>query len=166
MLRVGTLTGVGSAQPPATLAWFEPSDLHFGNVALGQTAQRTARLINTSTLPAQVARLRVTGQNASRFALETDCPAGSRIEGGAGCEVRVRFAPQVAGAVEAWVEIESDATNAPLARVSASGVSAPSAPSVPPPDATTPPGGGGALAIAWTALLAAATRMLRQRRRR
>ena len=94
-----------------------------------------------------------------------DCPAGSRIEGGARCEVRVRFAPQVAGAVEAWIEIESDATNAPLAQVSASGVPAASTPlPLPPAETMPPPDGGGVVATAWAALLAAATLALRRRR--
>ncbi len=161
LLRSGAVSGLGVTGPPAALTWREPPDLLFGNVALGQTVLRTALLVNASALPAQVARLRVTGPNASRFVLESDCPAGSRIEAGAGCELRLRFAPQVAGLVEGWIEIESDASNAPLARVSASGVTA----AADVPEVQTPPagGGGGAMPAWWTTLLAAAALALRRR---
>lgn len=162
VLRSGAVSGLGVADPPGVLTWREPPDLQLGNVVLGQTVLRTALLVNASALPAQVARLRVTGPNASRFVLESDCPAGSRIEAGASCEVRLRFAPQVTGLVEGWIEIESDARNAPLARVSASGVTAAAdVPEVPAPPAGG--GGGGAMQALWTTLLAAAALALRRR---
>lgn len=161
VLRSGAVSGLGVAEPPGALTWSEAPDVQFGNVVLGQTAQRTARLVNASAQPAQVSRLRVTGPNASRFVLEPDCPGGSRIEAGASCEVRLRFAPQLSGLVEGWIEIESDATNAPLARVSASGVPA----SDNPPPAEVPPagGGGGTMQAWWATLLAAAALALRRR---
>ncbi len=166
LLRSGAVSGLGAEQSPAVLTWLQPPDLRFSNVAVGQTVQRNARLANASALPVQVARLRVTGPNASRFVLESDCPSGSRIEPGAECELRLRFAPQVAGLVEAWIEIDSDAANAPLARVSASVVTPLAEPSLP-PAVDTPPtaGGGGAMRGVWTALLAAAALALRRRPR-
>lgn len=166
VLRSGAVSGLGVADPPGALAWRESPDLEFGNVALGQTVQRTALLVNPSSLHAQIARLRVTGPNASRFVLDSDCPAGSRLEAGASCELRLRFAPQVAGLVEGWIEIESDASNAPLARVSASGVPAAVEPLPAAPPSAPPGSGGGALHAVWTALLAAAAWVLLRRSRR
>lgn len=161
LLRSGAVAGTGSAEAPATLGWSAPPALAFGVVTIGDSAQRSAWLVNASATPAQLARLRVTGPNASRFALESDCPGGSRIEAGASCEVRVRFAPSVAGLVEGWIEIESDAANAPIARVSATGIAA--ATPAPAPETTTPPGGGAVRGL-WIAALAAALVALRRAR--
>ncbi len=165
VLRSGVVSGLGVTAPPAALGWRESPDLQFGSVALGQTALRTAVLVNASSLPAQIARLRVTGPNASRFALESDCAAGGLIAAGASCEMRLRFAPQVTGLVEGWIEIESDASNAALARVSASGVPASAEP---PPVEPSPAesSGGGAMQALWTTLLAAAALALRRLPRR
>lgn len=160
-LRSGAVAGTGSRDTPATLGWSAPPALAFGVVTIGESVQRSALLVNASTVPAQLARLRVSGPNASRFGLESDCPAGSRIEAGASCEVRVRYAPAVPGLVEGWIEIESDAANAPIARISATGIAA--AAPAPAPETTTPPGGGAVRGL-WLAALAAALVALRQAR--
>jgi cytochrome c553 len=158
LLRSGVLAGRGVEQAPPQLAWHEPPALAFGNVTVGASAERTAQLVNASAAPVQLQRLRLTGPSASRFVLDADCAAPTVLAAEDTCELRVRFAPSSAGLAEAWIEIESDASNAPLARVSASGVNdtAPPAPNEPPP----PEGGGGATSIAWLALLGAAVAAL------
>jgi cytochrome c553 len=157
LLRRGALAGQGVENAPPQLAWRERPALAFGNVALGASAELAAQLVNPSAVPVQLQRLRLTGPNASRFALDTDCATPALLPASGACELRVRFSPSSAGLAEAWVEIESDASNAPLARVSASGVStaAPTAPNEPPPE-----GGGGATSLAWLALLGAAVAAL------
>jgi cytochrome c553 len=165
LLRSGTLAGQGVEQAPSQLAWREPPALAFGNVALGASSERTAQLVNASVAPVQLQRLRLTGPNASRFTLDTDCAAPARLPANGACELRVRFAPSTAGLAEAWVEIESDASNAPLARVSASGVTTLDGPTVPPAPPPPPPpegGGGGTTSLAWLALLGAAVSALAQ----
>jgi cytochrome c553 len=159
LLRSGVLAGQGVENAPAQLAWREPPALAFGNVALGASAERSAQLVNPTAVPLQLLRLRLTGPNASRFVLDADCTAPSLLPAGGTCELRVRFAPSSAGLAEAWIEIESDAGNAPLARVSASGIAAPDAPRAPPPP-TSEGGGGGVASLAWLALLGAAVAAL------
>ncbi len=160
LLRRGTLAGHGVEQAPPRLAWREPPALDFGNVALGSNAERIAQLVNPGAAPVQLQRLRLTGPNAARFTLDTDCAAPTQIAASAACALRVRFAPSAAGLAEAWVEIESDAVNAPLARVAGTAVAVLDPP---PPAATAPPperGGGGAASPAWLALLGAAAAAL------
>jgi cytochrome c553 len=161
LLRSGVLAGQGVEQAPPRLDWREPPALAFGNVSVGASAERTARLVNPSASPVQLQRLRLTGPNASRFLLAADCAAPALLPAQGVCELRVRFAPSTAGLAEAWVEIESDASNAPLARVSASGVNAAQEPTPPPSPPPPPPeGGGGATSLAWLALLSAAVAAL------
>ena len=162
LLRSGTLAGQGVENAPPPLAWREPPALAFGNVALGASAERTAQLVNASALPVQLQRLRLTGPNASRFVLDADCAAPALLPANGTCTLRVRFAPSAAGLAEAWIEIESDASNAPLARVSASGVTAPDAPAAPPSPPPSSEGGGGTTSLAWLALLGAAAAALAQ----
>ena len=161
LLRSGALGGLGVADVPAELAWDESPDFAFGRVELGSTALRMAVLVNRSpTVPVELERLRVTGPGASRYRLEADCLASRYIEPGGRCTVQLVFAPTTAGLAEGWIEIESDARNAPLARASAPGVAAPADPA-PPPQTTTPPGGG-AVGRLWLALLVAALVALRR----
>lgn len=164
LLRSRTRARQGGEQAPSQLAWREPPALAFGNVALGVSSERTAQLVNASAAPVQLQRLRLTGPNASRFTLDTDCAAPARLLANGTCELRVRFAPSTAGLAEAWVESESDVSNAPLARMSASGVTALDGPTVPPAPPPPPPEGygGGTTSLAWLALLGPAVSALAQ----
>lgn len=77
------------------------------------------------------------------------------------CTVTIGFAPAAAGRAEGWIEIGSDASNAPLVRSSAAGVAAPAAE----PLAAAPnDSGGGALSAGWVAMLLAAVMALRKQR--
>lgn len=161
-VRIGAVAGTGTTGAAGALAWQSTPDFAFGPVASGVQITRRAVLANPSPQAATLTRLRVTGPNASRFSLDSDCPAGSRVEAGASCELRLSFVPSQLGLVEGWIEIESDAANAPLARVSATGVAAPAR--EPPPAETTEPPGGGSISIGWLAALAAGVAALRRRR--
>ena len=163
VLREGTLTGTGAVQEPPVLAWSAntPSLVDFGQVALGQAVRRELTLLNTSVGATMVATLRVTGPNASRFTLDAPCALAGRLDGMSACTVTIGFAPSTAGRAEGWIEIGSDASNAPLVRISAAGVAAPAAE----PLASAPSGsGGGALSAGWVAMLLAAVIALRKQR--
>lgn len=160
-LRSGTLSGLGLADVPPSLDWEATPDFAFGRVELGTPALRTAVLINRSpTLAVNLERLRITGPGASRFRLEADCLASRRIEPGGRCRLELGFVAQAPGLSEGWIEIEADATNAPLARASATAVSSAAEPAAPPAEA---PPAGGAVREVWLALLAAAVFGLRRR---
>jgi len=169
-LREGALTGAGAPELPATLAWSAgtPELIDFAQVPLGQSMQRTLGLVNPSSIPVGLTRLRVTGPNASRFTLQAPCVAAGRLEPGASCAVTLGFAPSAAGRVEGWIDLVSDAGNAPLVRIAAAGVAAPAQP--PSSPASMPAGesssGGGAVSAGWLVLLLAAVAALRRKRGR
>ena len=168
VLRQVVLTGTGAAVAPAVLAWSAntPALLDFGQVPLGQAARRELTLLNTSAAAVALARLHITGPSASRFTLDASCAAAGRLEGEAACTVTIGFAPTSAGGAEGWIEINSDASNAPLVRLAAAGVAAGVAAPGPEPVASAPAGsGGGALSAAWVAMLLAAVVALRTQRR-
>ena len=168
VLRQVVLTGTGAAVAPAVLAWsaITPTLLDFGQIPLGQTARRELTLLNTSAAAVALARLRVTGPNASRFTLDATCAAAGRLDSHAACAVAIGFAPTSAGRAEGWIEIHSDASNAPLVRIAAAGVAAGVAAPSAEPAASAPAGsGGGALSAGWVAMLLAAVFALRMQQR-
>ena len=163
VLREGTLTGTGAVLEPPVLAWSAntPSLVDFGQVALGQAVRRELTLLNTSAGATMVATLRVTGPNASRFTLDAPCALAGRLDGMSACTVTIGFDPAAAGRAEGWIEIGSDASNAPLVRISAAGVAAPAAQAL---AAAPNDSGGGALSAGWVAMLLAAVIALRKQR--
>jgi cytochrome c553 len=167
LLRSGRLQGTGAAQQPAQLAWSPARALiDFGRVAVGQSASSTLQLINSSSQPVLLQRLRITGPQALRFSLEAACARAGRLEAGERCDVSITHTPRSAERAEGWVELASDAANAPLLRVQGIGV----APTQPPPADDAPQeetgSGGGAVSAAWLAGLTAAVCALGALRRR
>lgn len=169
-LRTAAVSGTGiDVQAPA-LAWSTdtPPLLDFGRVAAGQTARLTATLLNPSPQAVDVRRLRVTGPAAARFSLGGTCAPAGRLEPGTACELSITFAPPSATLAEGWIEIDADASNAPLVRVAGLGA----APASPPASNDEPPAGddaatgGGATTPLWLALLVAAVIALRRHRMR
>lgn len=167
VLREGGLSGTGVALAPSALAWAAntPSLVDFGQIPVGQAARREITLLNTSAAGVALATLRITGPNASRFTLDASCAPTGRLDGLASCTVAIAFAPPSAGRAEGWVEIASDASNAPLIRIAAAGVAAPAVET----GASAPPGagtgGGGAMSVGWVAMLLAAIVALRLQHR-
>lgn len=167
-LREGTVSGVGVAAAPPVLAWLANAQtlIDFGQVPLGRTAQRELTLQNTSSAGAAIQTLRVTGPNAARFTMEGSYLTAGRLEGMAACTMTLTFTPTGAGRAEGWIEVTSNASNAPLVRVAAAGVAVPAAP----PAASAPPAeagngtGGGASSAGWVAMLCVAVLALRGRR--
>lgn len=165
VLREGVLTGTGVPSAPPVLAWSTntPALVDFGQVSVGQAARREVTLLNTSAAGVALATLRITGPNASRFTLDARCAPAGRLDGMASCDVAIGFAPSSAGRSEGWIEIVSDASNAPLVRIAAAGVAA--FPVEPAASAPTVTGGGGAISAGWVAMLLAALAALRLQRR-
>lgn len=163
VLRAGLLNGTGAAAAPPTLSWAAntPVLADFGQVALGQSSRRELTLINTSAAVVTLVSVRVTGSNASRFTLDAPCAVTGRLESMASCVVTLGFTPSSAGRAEGWIELISDASNAPLVRIAATGV----APTTAEPIASAPVGGGGgAMSAHWVAMLLAAVIALRMQR--
>ena len=164
VLREGNLAGTGAPQQPPALAWSAetPLPIDFGQVPVGQAVQRVLTLVNTTAAVVTLSRLRVTGPNASRFTLQAPCGEVDRLEAGAVCPVTLGFAPSAAGRVEGWIELVSDARNAPLVRVAAAGIAVP----VEPPVASEPDrssSGGGAMSAGWIVMLLFAVLALRRK---
>jgi len=164
LLRSGRLLGTGAALQPPTLAWAPATGLvDFGRVEVGRSAEMRLQLHNPGGAAVTLTRLRSSGPQALRFAVAADCLTAGRIEAGTRCEVTITHTPRSAERAESWVELASDAANAPLLRLQAIGVAAPApepAASAPAQDTT----GGGALSP-WSVLgLALATLVLRRGR--
>lgn len=169
VLREATLSGTGVGAPPSALAWSPgtPALVDFGQVAVGQTARREFSLLNNSSGAVALASLRVTGPNASRFTLDAPCAGAARLDAGAACAVTLSFVASSPGRAEGWIEIVSDASNAPLVRVAAAGVAgvvavAPAEPVASAPAGSSGGSGGGAMSAAWVAMLLAAVLALRR----
>lgn len=165
VLRSGRLLGTGAALQPPTLAWSPATELiDFARVEVGRSAQVRLQLHNPGSMAVSLQRLRSTGPQALRFAVASDCAASGRIEPGARCEVTVTHTPRSAERAESWVELGSDAANAPLLRMQAIGV-APAAPADPSPAPPSGPSegdrGGGAISAAFALGLALAVVALR-----
>jgi hypothetical protein len=164
LLRSGRLLGTGAAAQPPTLAWSPATGLiDFGRVEVGRSAEVRVQLINPGAAAVALQRLRSTGPQALRFVVAADCTAAGRLEAGARCDVTITHTPRSAERAESWVELSSDAGNAPLLRMQAIGVAA-SNPADPPPPAEPEGGGGGAIS-GWALLaLALAVGALRRER--
>ncbi len=146
LLRSGRLLGTGAALQPPTLAWAPATELvDFGRVEVGRSAELRLQLHNPGGTAVALERLRSTGPQALRFVVSGECAAAGRIEAGARCEVTIAHSPRAAERAEGWVELASDAANAPLLRLQAIGVAA----QVPPQSSASSPeqdaAGGGAL---------------------
>ncbi len=165
VLRSGRLLGTGSSQQPPTLAWSPNTALiDFGRVEVGRSAEARVQLHNPGSTAVQLQRLRTTGPQALRFVVTAECANTGRLEAGARCDVTITHTPRAAERAESWVELASDASNAPLLRVQAIGVAAAAAQppaSSPTAEPSTSPGGG-ALSPGWLLALLAAALCLRR----
>lgn len=80
LLRSGMVSGTDSVGAAPALAWAATPDFVFGQVTIGQAAQRSARLVNASSVSTVITRLRVTGPNASRLTLAANCAPNGCLE--------------------------------------------------------------------------------------
>ncbi|HWW67380.1 MAG TPA: choice-of-anchor D domain-containing protein [Solirubrobacterales bacterium] len=101
-----TLTGEGVA-PDVTLA---PSSYDFGPQASGtKSAGHPFAVRNDGSAPLDVGGVAIVGADLDQFALSGDTCTGVTLGAGEECLVRVRFAPDSAGAKAATLRVGSDA---------------------------------------------------------
>ena len=164
VLRSARLLGSGAAIQPPALAWVPATPLlDFDRVEVGRSAELRLQLRNTGSTPVNLQRLRSTGPQALRFAVTADCARAGVLEAGARCEVTLTHTPRAAERAESWVELASDASNAPLLRLQAIGVAA-VPPQPPASGAEAEPSsdsGGGGSSLSWLLALFAGTLALR-----
>jgi hypothetical protein len=163
VLRSARLLGTGVDLAPVRLAWEPARELiDFGRVELGRSATHTLTLHNLSSQPVLLRRLRVTGPQALRFSLAAACASAGSLQADERCEVTITHTPRAAERAQGWVELDADASAAPLLRVQAIGVAAVESP---PTDSTTAPqatGGGAITSVGWWLALAWAALALRR----
>ncbi len=84
-----------SAPLPARLS-VEPASVDFASVAVGETAVRQLRLLNSGGAAANLSQIHVAGQ-ASAFQVSGSCVAGLELGGGGSCALDVVFRPRREG---------------------------------------------------------------------
>ncbi|MDI6712342.1 MAG: cell wall-binding repeat-containing protein [Anaerosomatales bacterium] len=73
-----------------------PAELDFGNVAVGQTSQKTVTIQNTGTGPMTVSGVTLDGWAAGEYRIATDNATGRTIPAGGSATVVVEFRPTTA----------------------------------------------------------------------
>ena len=173
LLRSVRLVGRGAALQPPQLAWDAPSMLiDFGRVEVGDSAVQRVHLVNASSQPVALRRLRITGPQALRYSLSAPCAAAGQLAPAERCEVTLTHTPRSPERSEGWVELDADAAHPPLLRVQALGVAPDAGAAEPDPAASAPAApsvaeegtGGGLVSPLGLLALAAAARRLSRRR--
>jgi Tol biopolymer transport system component len=90
----------GSTDPTFTL---KPQALDFGDQPVGSTTVRNAYLNNTGDVPLSVTGVRVRGDDAAMFSATHQC--GNQVAVGAGCAIKVRYAPAAPGSHSATLVV-------------------------------------------------------------
>ncbi|MCA3010997.1 MAG: choice-of-anchor D domain-containing protein, partial [Myxococcaceae bacterium] len=103
---VAPLSGVGVAAGQLSLT---PTALSFTPTVIGQTGQTLdLTLTNTDGTALMGTMVSVGGSGASSFSsIAVDCPATASLPTSSTCTVRIRFAPQAAGPLSAFVTVTS-----------------------------------------------------------
>jgi hypothetical protein len=115
-----------------TIATVVPSNLNFGNQTVGTTsASQTVTLTNTGALTLTLSPVSVSGTNASEFPETNTCP--SSLAPGAGCEVKVTFAPTAAGTQSATLNIPNNGIGTHTVPLTGSGDTTPPTVTLSPP---------------------------------
>ncbi|NBS69594.1 choice-of-anchor D domain-containing protein, partial [bacterium] len=93
------LEGTGT---PAPIVGFDVPSLTFGDVDIGQSADRTVMLTNTGGAALVLSGITVSGDDAAQFSRTTTCLNGaSTLAPGARCTVALKFKPGTAGSKSA-----------------------------------------------------------------
>ena len=107
--------GGGKTRTPAISV--SPSSLSFGDVNVGSTsAAQSVSVSNSGRADLHITSVSTT---SNVFGFVNNCPG--TVAPGSACTISVTFTPSSAGAASANLEIVSDASNTPTARVSLSG---------------------------------------------
>lgn len=90
-------------------AYLSPSSADFGVQGIGTTApQRTIVLTNRSTVPLEISKLVVSGENQSDFALHAACPHSLAV--GENCRLNLTFTPAALGSRRSNVVLNDSAS--------------------------------------------------------
>ncbi len=104
-----TLAGTGTG----TGAGVSPSNLNFGNQAVGTTSTAQPVTFNNSgNVPLTISSVAVVGANPGDFAIKSN-NCGSSLAANSSCTINVAFAPTSAGARAATLTITDNAPNSP-----------------------------------------------------
>jgi hypothetical protein len=108
--------GVNPVIPEVARASLTPASQDFGSLQLGsgQTTERSFQLFNSGSATLTVTAISVAGPDADQFAVpSTASCTGAPLLPGASCEFSAAFKPSRAGALEASVEVVSNAVSSP-----------------------------------------------------
>jgi hypothetical protein len=95
-------------------AIFSPAVVNFGDQLVGSTsAVRATTLTNTGSVQVVIGPVTLGGPDASDFTPSFDGCAGRSVAPGGSCAVSLSFTPGAAGARDATVRLEDDATGGP-----------------------------------------------------
>jgi hypothetical protein len=114
-----TLSGWGTSAPQISLS---PSSLDFGVVAMGGQMSQLITLLNSTSTPAQISSMRLSGSTTNQFAI-TQSSCNAALPAHQNCSITVRFSPLLAGAISASLNI-SDGSGNNLATASLAGTGA------------------------------------------
>ncbi len=105
------LSGTGNSSGPVVS--LSSSALSFTRLPVGQASTQTVTLTDIGSYPLTLAGFTVGGVNATSFAVSGSCVTTATLATGASCFLTVTYAPTVAGAVSAIVNVNDNAPNAP-----------------------------------------------------
>jgi len=106
-----TLEGTGA---PAPQVAFDSPSVAFGDVDIGQSADRTVTITNAGGAELVITTVGVSGNNADQFARTTTClDGGGKLAPGARCTVAIKFKPGTAGAKSSLLVVDSNAPSSP-----------------------------------------------------
>lgn len=99
-----------SGEGIAPLATLSPSAMDFGRQAVGtRSSGRYLTVANDGSAPLELDGVTIVGADLDQFRLASDACTGAVLDPGGECLLRVRFAPDSAGAMAAALRITGDA---------------------------------------------------------
>lgn len=114
--QIVSLSGTGTG--PAAPLTFQPTNLGFGNVIVGNTtALKTVTVKNSTTSAITINLLAASGDFTLATTGQNRCQTGTILNAGLTCVVGVTFTPSVQGAMNGSVTITDNATGGPSIQV-------------------------------------------------
>ncbi len=108
-------TGTGGATSPLL---FQPTNLGFGNVVVGNTpVAKTVTVKNSTTSAISLTGLTASGDFALSTAGQNRCQTGTVLNPGLTCVVGVLFTPATQGGLDGSVKITDNATTGPTTQI-------------------------------------------------
>lgn len=105
------LSGTGSSTGPVVS--LSANTLAFTRLPVGQASTQTVTLSNIGSYALNLTGFTLGGANASSFALSGSCLTTAVVPAGGNCYLTVTYAPTVAGALSAVINVNDNAPNTP-----------------------------------------------------